>query len=150
MELLTQGLLYFTGAVFVIGVLITTLTGSARAIKVLLAIVSGIVVVALVAGFIFSRGLLIYLTFQILALVMLWYLVLIAGAVCGGGIYLLLHRKRVGKALTPAELGDYLPLAEFSRRDGIEPERALVRIRSGYYLGGSCEGQWYVHKSELR
>ncbi len=149
MELLTRTLLYTTLAVFGIGVLITAISGSARAIKLLLASVTALLVLALAGGLIFTRGLLIYLTFQIIALVLLWYLVLIAGAVCGGGIWLLLHRKPPGKLLTGAELADYVPLAEFCALAGIDAERAEFRIRSGYYNGGRVDGTWYIHKSEL-
>lgn len=149
MELLTQGLLYITLAVFITGILITTLTGSARAVKLVLAGVTALLVLALAAGLIFTRGLLIYLTFQIIALVVMWYLVLVAGAVCGGGIYLLLHRKPPGKVLTAADLADYLALAEFCRLEGVDADRAEARIRSGYYAGGRFDGTWYIRKSEL-
>ena len=149
MELLTQGLLYTTLAVFIIGVLVTTITGSARAVKLLLGGVTVILVLALAGGLIFTRGLLIYLTFQIIALVVMWYLVLLAGAVCGGGIYLLLHRKPPGKLLTPAELDDYITVTEFCAREGIDTERAEARIRSGYYNGGRVDGVWYIRRSEL-
>ena len=47
------------------------------------------------------------------------------------------------------ELGDYLTIAEFAAREGIDEERAQARIESGYYTGGYCKGAWYVHKSEL-
>lgn len=149
MELLTRTLLYATLAVFCTGVLITAISGSARAVKLLLAGVTALLVLALAGGLIFTRGLLIYLTFQIIALVVMWYLVLIAGAVCGGGIYLLLHRKPPGKALTQAELSDYLTLTEFCAREGVDAERAEARIRSGYYTGGRVDGVWYIRRSEL-
>ncbi len=136
-------------AAFVTGLLITTLTGSARPVKVFLVILTLIVVAGLVAGFIFSRGLLIYLLFQLIALVLILYFVVVFGAVCGGGIYLLLHKKTRGKLLSQPELAEYLATAEFSTLEGITEERALARVLSGFYQGGRHKGLWYIHKSEL-
>jgi hypothetical protein len=130
---------------FVAGLLITALTGAARPVKILLAILTAIVIVAVIGGIIFSRGLLIYLLFQLIALVLILYFVVVFGAVCGGGIYLLLHKKTRGKRLSQPELADYLPAAEFSALEGITEERAL----SGFYQGGRHQGRWYIHKSEL-
>ena len=138
-----------TSAAFVTGLAITAATGSARNIKILLAILSVILGAVTVVGLIYSRGLLTYLLFQLIALVLVLYLVVVAGAVCGGGIYLLLHKKPVGRSLSRPDLAGYQPAAEFSTLEGITEERALARIKSGYYQGGRHEGAWYIHKSEL-
>ena len=138
-----------TSVAFVIGLVITAATGSARHVKLFLAILSAILGVVTVAGLIFSRGLLVYLLFQLISLVLVLYLVVVVGAVCGGGIYILRHKKPVGLKLGPSELVEYLPAAEFATLDGITEERALARIKSGYYRGGRHAGAWYIHKSEL-
>jgi hypothetical protein len=134
---------------FVIGLVITAATGSARNVKIFLAILSIILGAITVAGLIFSRGLLTYLLFQLISLVLVLYLVVVAGAVCGGGIYTLLHKKTIGLSLGKTDLAEYLPAAEFSTLEGITEERALARIKSGYYQGGRHAGAWYIHKSEL-
>jgi hypothetical protein len=136
------------GLAFLSGLLITAIAGAAKPVKTFLWILSGIFTVLIVIGFIFTRGLLIFLFFQIVALILIWYLFVVVGAVCGGGLYSLRHKQAPGKRLTQAELGDYLPAAEFAAREGIEVERALARIRSSYYRGGQYEGAWYIHKTE--
>ena len=137
------------GLAFTGGLLITAVTGRVKPVKRLLLIVASLVVAALAVGLVFSRGLLVYLLFQIIAFILVLFLVVIAGAVCGGGIYLLLHCKPAGTLLNPDDLSAYLPLPEFVLQAGITEERGLSRIRSGFYQGGLCEGRWYVHRSEL-
>jgi hypothetical protein len=134
---------------FISGLLITAITGAARPVKVFLAILAVISVSGIIAGFILSNGLLFYLVFQIISLVVLLFFVVIFGAVCGGGIYLLRHKKPLGKSLSKPDVENYLPVAEFSTLEGITEERALGRIKGGFYQGGLYEGTWYIHKSEL-
>lgn len=136
------------GLAFVSGLLITAVTGAAKPVKTFLWVLSGVFTLLIVLGFVFTRGLLIFLLFQIIALILVWYMFVVVGAVCGGGIYSLRHRQSRGQRLTQAELGEYLPAADFAAREGIELERALARIRSSYYRGGQYDGAWYVHKSE--
>ena len=134
---------------FFSGLLITTFTGSARPVKYFLAFIGFIAFAALVVGFNYSHGLLFYLLFQIISVVLILFLIVVAGAVCGGGIYSLLHKKPAGSNLAASELEHYLGAAEFAALEGIPAERALSRIRSGYYRGGRFQDAWYIHKSEL-
>jgi hypothetical protein len=134
---------------FLTGAAITAITGKARPVRILLAVLSAIFLLALAGGLVVSRGLLIYLLFQIIAVIILLYFFVIAGAVCGGGIYLLLHRKSPGQKLQPSELPECLSIDEFARVEGIEPERLMARIKSGFYRGGHNSGGWYVHREEL-
>lgn len=134
---------------FCVGAALTAATGKARPVKLLLLALTGIFAISLVVGLIISRGLLVYLLFQVIALVIILYFVVIAGAVCGGGIYLLLHRRAPGQVVDPNELADYLSVADFANAEGVEPERLIARIKSGFYRGGRHAGVWYVHRSEL-
>jgi hypothetical protein len=136
------------GLAFLAGLGITAVTGSMKPVKTFLWVLTGLFTLLIAAGFVFSRGLLIFLFFQIVALILVWYMFVVFGAVCGGGLYSLRHRQATGKRLSPSELGDYLPAADFAAREGIEEERALARIKSSYYRGGQYEGTWYVHRSE--
>lgn len=147
---LLANIAYIASAIaFVAGFLLTVITGAAKPVKVLLAVLTGIFALALIAGLIFSRGLLIYLVFQIIALILLWYLLIIVGAVFGGGAYLLINKKPPGKNLADANMEEYLPALEFSAIENITEERAISRIKSGYYHGGLHKGTWYIHKSQL-
>jgi hypothetical protein len=136
-------------AFFCAGCVITALTGSTRGVKILFGWLTAMLVVLLAAGFWLSRGLLIFLLFQIVALILVLYLITILGAVCGGGIYSLRHAAGRGKHLDGATLGDYVELAEFCALEHLEEERAIARINSGYYRGGRHGGNWYIHRSEL-
>ena len=149
MELVQQTALYTVTIAFLAGVLLTAITGSARSVKILLAVLTGLVAVGIVAGMIISDGLLIYLVFQLIALVIALYFIVIIGAVCGGGVYALLHKQQPGKLLHQSDLVDYLPLTEFCAQEGIDEERATVRLTSSFYAGGRYQGHWFVHKSEL-
>ena len=132
---------------FLTGLLITATTGSAKPVKTLLKVLTIIFTLLLVASYIVFH-LIIFLAFQIIALILIWYMCVVIGAVCGGGIYSMLHRQPTGKPLTQEELGEYLPAADFAAREGIDVERALARIKSSYYRGGQFEGTWYIHRSE--
>jgi hypothetical protein len=134
---------------FISGLLITAISGAARPVKIFLGILAAIASAGIIAGFVLSNGLLFYLVFQIISVVVLLCFVVILGAVCGGGIYTLRHRKPPGRSLTRLDIEEYLPAAEFSAREGITEERALGRIKGGFYQGGLYEGAWYIHKSEL-
>jgi hypothetical protein len=136
------------GLAFLCGLLITAIAGTAKPVKTFLWVLTGVFTLLIIVGFVFSRGLLIFLLFQIIALILVWYMFVVVGAVCGGGIYSLRHKQPAGKKLTQAELGDYIPAADFAAQEGVEMERALARIRSSYYRGGQYDGAWYVHKSE--
>lgn len=149
MEMLAEIALGVAAAAFVAGLLISAITGSVRAVKLFLGIVAGVAAIALVGGLVFSRGLLVYLLFQLIAGVLILLFVVIAGAVCGGGIYLLRHRKPAGMTLQEMELADYLPLAEFCTLEGISEDKALARSKNGYYRAGLHAGAWHIHKAEL-
>jgi hypothetical protein len=136
------------GLAFLCGLLITAVTGAAKPVKTFLWVLTGIFTVLIIVGFVFTRGLLIFLFFQLVALILVWYMFVVIGAVCGGGLYSLRHKQPPGKRLTQSELADYLPAADFAAREGIDMERALARIRSSYYRGGQYDGAWYIHKSE--
>ena len=148
-QLLALSAIIAAAVAFGSGVLITALTGSARNVKIFLAIVAAITGVATGAALVLTHGLFTYLLFQLVAAVLLLFLIVVAGAVCGGGLYLLRHRKTVGLRLTAADLDHYLPSADFATRERITEERALARIKSGYYRGGRHAGAWYIHESEL-
>lgn len=149
MDLIKDIALYVFSLVFLAGLLITAVTGSAAAVRTTLVVFTALFILVSIAGFAFSGGWLIFLYTQLIVLVLMLYFVFVAGAVTGGGIYLLLHKKTPGETLAASQLADYLPVAEFAAREGITEERALSRIRSGYYRGGRCRGDWYVHRSEL-
>jgi hypothetical protein len=149
MEAVADIALIATAVAFVAGFLLTVTTGAVRPVKIFLGVLSGIFILGLVGGLIFTRGLLIYLLFQIIALVLLGYLLVIAGAVCGGGVYMLLHKTPAGKNLDRSGIAAYLPAEEFARIEAVAAERVVSRIKSGYYQGGLLEGAWYIHKSEL-
>lgn len=136
------------GIAFLSGLAITAITGRAQPVKKFLWVLTALFTVLIIAGFIFSSGLLIFLLFQIIALILIWYMFVVIGAVCGGGIHSLRHKRQVGARITQDELGDYLPVNEFCALEGIDEDRALARIRSGYYRGGSLGKAWYIHKSE--
>jgi hypothetical protein len=149
MDLLVKIVITAAAVSFIAGLLLTAVTGSARPVKIFLGILAIIFSIGIVAGFIVSQGLFVYLLFQIISLAIILFFVVILGAVCGGGIYLLLHKKPRGKSLTRLDIEEYLPAAEFSTLEGITEERALLRINGGFYRGGLYEGNWYIHKSEL-
>lgn len=149
MELVKQTALYTVAIAFLAGMLLTAITGTARSVKIFLAVMSAIAAAGIVIGMVMSGGLLIYLLFQLVALVIGLCFIVIIGAVCGGGMYALLHKQKPGKPLSEAELANHLPLAEFCLREGVDEERATVRLTSSFYAGGRYQGRWYVHKSEL-
>jgi hypothetical protein len=134
---------------FVAGLVITAVTGAARPVKVFLGILAAISVLAIGAGFVISKGLLFYLLFQIISLIVILFFVVILGAVCGGAIFALRHKQPPGKNLDNVNIEEYLPTAQFAALEGITEERAVGRIRGGFYQGGLYEGSWYIHKSEL-
>lgn len=147
MDIATNILIAAVATCFLAGALITAISGKARPVKIVLAGLSGILFIALVAGVVFTRGLLIYLLFQVIILIILLDFVVIAGAVCGGGIYLLLHRKPT-QALDANNLTDYQSVKEFAALEGVEEERLIARIKSGFCKGGRYGGEWYIHQSE--
>lgn len=145
--LLLDAVFILGALLFIAGFLLTAATGSARPVKLLLWILAGIFTVLIVIGFAFTPFL-IFLLFQIVALILLWFMCVVAGAVCGGGLYAWRHRRKPGERVTEEVLHEFVPLAEFCAREGIDEERGLARIRSGYYRGGNFSGAWYVHRSE--
>lgn len=134
---------------FIAGLLCTVDSGSVRNVKILLGVLTLLICTGFAAGLVFSRGLLILFLFHLITLICVLSVFIIVGAACGGAIYLYRHQKPPGKSLDKAELGEYLPAAEFATLEGISEERALPRIKSGYYKGGLHQGAWYIHKSEL-
>ncbi|MEY4640329.1 MAG: hypothetical protein RLZZ227_323 [Pseudomonadota bacterium] len=141
--------LYLILAAFMAGMLITAITGAAKGVKHLLFGLSALFFVLIAAGFVFSRGLLIFLLFQILALILGIYIVIVVGAGAGAVIHAVLYNRRSRKTLKETELGEYLPSTEFALAAGMPEERVIARISSGFYRGGSLRGKWYVHKTEL-
>lgn len=146
--ILANAVYAIAGIAFLCGFAITAITGSVQRVKVFLWALSAVFTLAIIFGFFFTRGALIFLLFQIIALILVWYMCVVFGAVCGGGLYQLRHRRQLGERLTREQLGDYVPVAEFCAREGIDEERVLARIRSGFYRGGTCADGWYVHRSE--
>ena len=140
--------LYVLTAAFISGFLITVLGGSARGIKILLIALSVIFTLVVIPGFIVTRGLLIFLILQLISMLIIIFMFIIVGAVTGASIYHLIHKKK-NTNLDQGLIHEYISLVEFSEKKGITEERTLARIKSGYYLGGLYEGNWYVHHSEL-
>jgi prepilin signal peptidase PulO-like enzyme (type II secretory pathway) len=148
MDIVIDLTIYVLTAAFISGFLITVLTGSGRGIKILLIVLSVLFTVIVIPGFIVTRGLLIFLILQLISMLIIIFMFIIVGAVSGAGIYTLIHKKK-SKILDEDLIHDYLSLVEFSEKEGITEQRALSRIKSGFYLGGIFEGNWYVHNSEL-
>jgi hypothetical protein len=138
----------FVGA-FLLGLFLNLGTGSGRALKVCLSGFAVMFAGAAVVGLILSGGLLIFLLFQLIILMLLWLFTLFVGGLCGSGVRKLLQGLDSRKVLRQQDLADYILVAEFAAAEGIDAERALARIRSGYYKGGKFAGQWYVHCAEL-
>jgi hypothetical protein len=149
MDVIKDIALYVILASFMIGALITALGGSSGAVKRLLIGLSLFFFIATAIGFVFSRGLLIFLVFQIIALVLGIYIVIVAGAAVGIVINSFVNKTNALKILREADLGDYVTVKEFALAAGTSEERVLGRINSGYYRGGCVQGRWYVHKTEL-
>ena len=116
--------------------------------KLLLVILSVLFVLVVIPGFFLTRGWLIFLFFQLLTFWIVIYMFITAGAAAGFGIHRLANRGP-GKTLDAAELDDYVELAVFSNKEGLDEARALTRIKNGYYKGGMYQGTWYIHQSEL-
>jgi hypothetical protein len=149
MDIIQDIALYVILAAFMAGLLITAVTGSSKGVKRLLIGLSVLFVIATGVGFFFSQGLLIFLLFQIIALVLAIYIVIVAGAAVGGIVHSSMNKTGARKILQETDLGDYVPAAEFALAAGTSEERVLGRINSGYYRGGCAQGRWYVHKTEL-
>ena len=149
MELLLTIVLGTFAAAFVIGCLFTLISGSFRGIRILLIILSVLFVLVVIPGFVVTRGWLIFLFFQLMTFWIVIYMFLLTGAAAGFGVYKLIHKTAPGSAIDETELNNYLGLIEFSTREGISEERALSRIKNGFYRGGQFQGNWFVHQSEL-
>jgi len=149
MELVKDIALTVFSLAFIASLLTTVFSGSGRFLKILLLLLTGIFLIVSIAGFYFTSGWLIFLYTQLIVLWLIIYGVIITGAVTGGGIYLLIHQRRIGDTLNADELADFLPLQEFCALENLTEDRTLGRIRSRYYRGGKCNGTWYIHKSEL-
>ena len=148
MDIVIDLTIYVLTAAFISGFIITVLTGSARGIKILLIGLSVLFTVVVIPGFIVTNGLLIFLILQLISMLIIIFMFIIVGAVTGGGIYNLIHKKK-NKIVGEDVIHEYLSLGEFSEKEGITEQRALSRIKSGYYHGGLYAGNWYVHNSEL-
>ena len=149
MELLLNAVFAIFGAAFVIGFFFTLFSGHFRGIKILLIIFSILFVILIIPGFILTQGWLIFLFFQLMTFWIVIYMFLLTGAAAGFGVHGLIHKKSPGSIISESELKEYLTLGDFSVQEGIDEERALTRIRNGFYKGGRLEGEWYVHQSEL-
>lgn len=142
-------LLYLFAAAFLLGLLLRLFTESMRALHWCLGGLSLLFATGIIAGFVLSGGLLIFLLFQLLIFVLVLLFTVFAGAVCATGILRLRQLQGARKTLDAAAAAEQLAVEEFAALEGIEVERALARIRSGYYKGGQHAGRWYVHRSEL-
>lgn len=139
--------IYLLAAVFfAIGLLLTATSGKARPVRIFLWILTALFTLLIGVGFLFTPFI-IFLLFQIVALILIWDMCVVAGAVCGGGLYALRH-KRAAHTLTAADLAEFVPLEDFCTHEGVDAERVRARISSGYYRGGAFDGKWYVHRSE--
>ncbi|HTQ99801.1 MAG TPA: hypothetical protein VMH83_07420 [Candidatus Acidoferrum sp.] len=147
-EILSKTAFYASAIAFLAGLLLAAFTGSARVVKIFIAVVSAIFAVVAIAGLALTHGLLVFLLIQLIVVVILLDFVVVIGAVCGGGIYLLLHRKWSPR-LHEQELAEFLPVTEFAAQEGIDEERILARLKTGYYRGGRYRGVWHIHRSEL-
>lgn len=141
--------LYIFVGGFLLGMCLNLVTGSVRALKYCLGGFAILLTIAAVVGLVLSGGLLIFLLFQLIILLLLFLFTVFVGGLCGSGVRKLLHEWQARKKVTSQDLVDHLPVAEFAAQENIETERAMARIRSGYYKGGKFSGQWYVHRSEL-
>ncbi len=141
--------LYLFAGAFLLGLFLNLATGSGRALKLCLTGFAVMFAGAAGVGLILSGGLLIFLLFQLIILMLLWLFTVFVGGLCGSGVRKLLQDLDSRKLVSREDLADYLPVAEFAAAEGVDVERALTRIRSGYYKGGKFEGQWYVHCAEL-
>lgn len=149
MDLVKDFVFYLFAFAFLLGLLLHLATGSVRALKYCLGGLTALFSVGAIAGLVLSGGMLIILLFQLIIVVLILFFTIIAGALCGGGIRMLLDGKRASKGLSKPAIGDYITVAEFCRLKGLEEARVLARIQSGFYQGGHLEGSWYVHKAEL-
>lgn len=141
--------LYIFAAAFLLGLCLNLVTGSGRALKYCLSGFAVLFAIAAVIGLVLSGGLLIFLLFQLIILMLLFLFTVFVGGLCGSGVRALWQDFAARKTVAPQDLADYLPVAEFAVREGIDTERAVARIRSGYYRGGKFAGHWYVHRTEL-
>lgn len=149
MSLLARVALVLALVAFLSGFLITALSGSWRAVKIWLAVIAVIAMALTIVALVLSHNAFVYLMFQFVSLVIIFCFVVLAGAACGYGVYLLVHRRPPGVDMNVANADDFLPLAEFCRREGVPEERARARVASGYYTGGRKGGEWFIGRSEL-
>jgi len=149
MELIADITVYVFSAAFISGLLITAVSGSVRALKIYLIVLSALSIFGMLIGLIFSGGLLIFLLFQTITLVIIIFFFIIAGAAVGAGINQLIHRKSCFKKLKENDLVDYLPLPVFCEMEGLAEHRVFSRVKSGFSEGGLYKGNLYIHKSEL-
>lgn len=147
-ELLGQALLLIAAAVFGLGFMLAQASGTWQLPRRVLISLNVLYLVLLVVGLLLTKGFLVFLMFQYIGLVLVLDIVYVAGAASGAGLRAVQQRKRA-TALDATMLDDYMDVTEFAAREGIEAERALARIKSGYYKGGCRDGRWYVHRSEL-
>jgi len=149
MELVKQFVFYIFSFAFLLGLFLHLATGSVKVIQYCLGSLTAIFIVGAIAGLVLSGGMLILLLFQLVIVVLLVFFTIIAGALFSGGIRMLLDGRRDRKSLSKPEIADYVTVTEFCLLKGVEEERVLARIQSGFYKGGCFEGCWYVHRSEL-
>ena len=149
MELIKDIALVVFSLAFLAGFLTTVFTGTGRILKILLVVLTVIFILISIAGFFVTSGWLIFLYTQLMVLWLIVYGVIVTGAVMGGGIFLLLHKRRIGDNITLDDVAEYLPLDEFAALENLDEDRVLGRLRSRYYRGGRFLGNWYIHRSEL-
>ena len=148
-EFILDLVLYIFIGAFLLGFCLNLATGSGRALRCCLGTLAALFALAAAVGLVLSGGLLIFLLFQLVILLLLILFTVFLGGLCGSAVLALARDHGARKRVAPQELGEHLPAEEFATREGIETERVLARIRSGYYKGGKSGGRWYVHRAEL-
>lgn len=148
-DLVLDLVLYIFVGAFLLGLCLNLVTGSGRALKYCLSAFGLLFGIAAVAGLVLSGGLLIFLLFQLIILMLLFLFTIFVGGLCGSGVLRLVQDYAARKTVAPQDLADHVAVAEFAALEDIEAERVLARIRSGYYRGGRFAGAWYVHRAEL-
>jgi hypothetical protein len=141
--------LYIFFAAFMLGLALNLATGSGRALKYCLGGLALLFAIAAGVGLVLSGGLLIFLLFQLVILILLFLFTLFVGGLCGSAVLKLLQDSDARKSVQLHELDEFLSVAEFAAAEDLDAARVEARIRSGYYKGGRFQGQWYVHRSEL-
>ncbi len=149
MALIAEFTLYVFTFFILSGLMITAISGSVRPIKIYLVGLGTLSIIALIVGIIASGGILVFLLFQLITLIIFIFFSIIAGAALGGLIHKLIHYQARFKSLNADELSDYIVLDEFSEIEKITKERVNARVKSGFYQGGKYKSKLYIHRREI-